>query len=78
MLTISTLLPAGGDGGGGLSKELLQRGHLAQLQLGAGRLHPPPDVVLVGRQLGPEEGPQLDLGLQGLPGRGGRRCSPAT
>lgn len=31
MLTVNTLLPAGGDGGGGLSKELLQGGHLAQL-----------------------------------------------
>lgn len=67
MPTISTLLPARRDGGGSLSKELLQSRHLSKLQLSRGRLHPAPDVVLVGRQLGPEEGPQLYLGLQHLP-----------
>ena len=77
MLTICTLLPARRDGGGSLSKEVLQRSHLAQLQLSRGRLHSAPDVVLVGQQLGPEEGPQLHLGLQHLP-HSGRQGGPSA
>ena len=71
-LTICTLLPARCDGGGGLSKEVLHSRHLPQLQLSAGRLYAAPDVVLVGGQLGPEEGAQLHLGLQHCPCRWGQ------
>ncbi len=74
------LLPARRNSGGSLGKEVLQGCHLALLQLRKGGLHPAPDVVLVCRQLGPEERPQLDTGLQyllhgGCPWRRCRRSS---